>query len=354
VGTKPVKEKSALDLSLLPPSAQSEYDALPDHQKAAYVGIGNKKRKNWDIPKYNAAEGEQVTKNGNAFIVLGRDRRTDILSGFGGRGSYHCAAIDIVVGRSGYQARSIDDEGAPFIADGPDFKLDAARIYMSQKTDVDTYFAIGADYEAGSKTGAGALAELEGFVPPSQTRSGLGFTTEDNPRSAIALKADTIRILSRENIKIVTRTDRRNAQGGLTNNVSTGRYGIDLVAMNKFDEIQPMVRGDNMKMCLMAIVDSIASLRNQLENYMSYNNDFQKRVMSHTHISPFFGITVPPSVQDLIPAGAEFFTKSALNAEVPCMLQHSQETNTIKSDFLGNEGGSRGEKYILSNYNRNN
>ena len=69
------KEKSALDLSLLPPVAQAEYDRLPDHKKADYVGIGLKKRKHWDTPKYNAAEGEKVVANGNAFLVLGRDRQ---------------------------------------------------------------------------------------------------------------------------------------------------------------------------------------------------------------------------------------------------------------------------------------
>ena len=259
-----------------------------------------------------------------------------------------------MVGRKGFGGTSIDDAGGPYIADGPDWTLDAARIYISQKTDVDTYFSIGENASAGSQTGAGAIAELEGFVPPSQTRSGMGFTTQDNPRSTVAIKADTVRILSRENVKIVTRTDKRNAQGGLTNNAYTGKYGIDLVAMNKFDEIQPMVRGGNLKMCLEGIIQSIEHLRTQVENYISYNNDFQKKVMSHTHISPFFGITVPPSVQDLIPSGVEFFTKSALNAEVPCMLQHSQETNTLKSDFLGSDGGSVGEKYILSGYNRNN
>jgi len=327
------KATSVIDISKLPRAAQSEINSLDgQHMVATYVGIGNKKRKNWDTPKYNAAEGEHIIKSGNAFIILGRDRETDVMSGFGGKGAYHCAAIDLVVGRGAAYAKSIQDDGTENLVD-PDFKVDAARVYISQKADIDTYLAL--DPDVGS---------------PKERRAA-GYTTEESPRSTVAIKADTLRFVSRENIKIITRTDRRNAQGGLTNNAWTGRYGIDLVAMNDFEGLQPMVMGDNLKMCLESMVDSIASLRTL---YISYNNDFQKKVMTHTHISPFFGITVPPAVQDLIPAGAEFFVKSALNAEVPCMLQHSQETNTLKSDFLGNDGGSRGKKYILSTYNRSN
>ena len=337
------KASAVIDIDALPAPAQNAISSLDTQQQvASYVGVGNKKRKDWDTPKFNVAEAEHIIQQGNAFIVLGRDRDRDVVSGFGGKGAYHCGAIDLVAGRGGPYATSVQDDGTQNLVD-VDFKVDAARVYISQKSDIDTYLELGPT--------PGVVSHVAG------TGQEPGWTNPESPRSTVALKADMIRVVSRENIKLITRTDTRNAQGGKLDNQYVGGYGIDLIAMHskkELKQLQPMVKGNNVKMCLGAIVDSIASLRNQLENYISYNNDFQKKVMSHTHISPFFGITIPPSVQDLIPAGAEFFVKSALNAEVPCMLQHSQETNSIKSDYLGNEGGSRGAKYILSNYNRNN
>lgn len=341
---KPKKSRPIIDLENLPSSARLEIENLEDAQVADYVGIGNKKRKNWDTPQYNAAEGEQVSQNGNAFVVLGRDRHHNITSGYGGKGSYHCAAIDIVAGRAADLGRSIKDDGSVNIVE-PDFKLDAARIYISQMSDPDTYFGLGMK---GPDLWGG-----KGSHSPGK-RAKAGFTSVMEPRSTVAIKADTVRLISRENIKLVTRTDKYNSQGGLTDNAFTGRYGIDLVGMNDFDGLQPMVKGDNLIMCLEDIVDSIASLRSLVENYIDYNNKFQRKVQFHTHPPAIPFSSVLPSVQDLIPAGIEFMVNSALNVEVPSMLQHSQEVNNVKSTYLDNSGGSRTEKYILSDYNRNN
>jgi hypothetical protein len=153
---------------------------------------------------------------------------------------------------------------------------------------------------------------------------------------------------------LVTRSDERNSQGGKTDNSFTGKYGIDLVGMNDFEGLQPMVKGDNLVMCLKDITDAIQSLRSLVENYINYNNSFQRRVMFHTHPPAIPFQPILPSVQDLIPEGIQFVVKSALNVEVPAMLQHSQEVSNIESTYLDNKGGSRSKKYLLSNYNRSN
>lgn len=329
------KATSVIDIEHLPAVAQKEISALKDENVANYVGVGNKKRIHWDTPRYNASEAESVHQNGNAFVVLGRDRNTDVLSGFGGKGAYHCAAIDLVVGRGAAYGSSLDDENAHNIVD-PDFKVDAARVYISQKADIDTYLELDPDMKSG------------------KDRRGAGYTTEKSPRSTVAIKADVLRFVSRENIKIVTRTDKRNAQGGLTNNAWTGKYGIDLVAMNKFDELQPMVLGDNLAMCLTEIVESIQSLRTIVEDYIDYNNSFNRKVMFHQHPPAIPYNTIFPSIQDTMPEGVQFTINSAVNVEVPAMLQHPQECNNILSTYLEAKGGGRAEKYILSILNRNN
>ena len=353
----PVRAASGLDLSNLPKVAQVEIEQLqsralarggdPDAAVADYVGINNKKRKNWDTPVYNAAEGEWVRQNGNAFVVLGRDRYAETTTGFGGTGQYHCAAIDLVAGRKGWLAWSVSDDGGQKNAD-PDFKLDAARVYISQKSDIDTYLGLGMP----KPPAPGEVGSL--LMTDRSRRATEGFTTDGMPRSTVAIKADTLRFVSRENIKLVPRSDERNSQGGKTDNSFTGKYGIDLVGMNEFDELQPMVKGDNLVMCLRDVTEAIQSLRTLVENYINYNNAFQRRVMLHTHPPAIPFQSVLPSVQDLIPEGTQFVINSALNVEVPAMLQHSQEVGNIESTYLDNKGGSRSKKYILSNYNRNN
>ena len=349
--TKSKKTTSVIDFEFLPKVARDEIAALDPPEVATYIGMANKRRKNWDTPQYIAADGEHVIGGpgaaaggiGNAWIVFGRDRNRGVSSGFGGKGAYHCGAIDIVVGRKGDLGKYCDDDGTKNFAD-TDFILDAARIYISQKADPDSYFELG-EYSA-----------LWGIGTDPALRRKAGFTTVEDPRSTVAIKADTLRFIGRENIKIVTRTDTHNAQGGKTDNTYVGGYGIDLVATNDFKSLQPMVRGDNLRMCLKDIVDSIQSLRTLVENYINYNNKFQRKVMMHKHPpaipdgkSPIF-----PDVGDLMPEGIDFAIKTALNVEVPCMLQHSQEVGNIDNAYLKNEGGSRSHKYILSTYNRNN
>jgi len=343
---KPVKETTAVNFDNLPAVARQAIDRRQPHEVADYIGINNKNRKHWDTPFYNKAEGEKVVSKGNAYIVWGRDRRDLTCTGFGGAGSYHCASIDLVVGRGASEAAKVDNNGAQIHVD-PDFKVDAARIYISQKSDVDGYFGLGM-----------TSSPWSGEDPPmaiGEARRTMGFTTQESPRSTIALKADTLRFISRENIMLVTRTDTRNSQGGKTDNSWTGNFGIDLVGMNQFNDLQPMVRGDHLVLCLADIVESIQSLRTLLDNYIEYNNGFNRKVMFHQHPPAIPYSTIFPSIQDTLPEGVDFTINSALNVEVPSQLQHSQECGSISNKYLKKDGGSRDDKkYILSIYNRNN
>ena len=88
--------------------------------------------------KYEPTEVEVVlprkaTHWGRHRIVFGRDRHTrEGLSGYGGRGCTAAGSIDIVVGSGG-------PEPEHGLAVGPNFFTDAARIYLTQRGDVDAY-----------------------------------------------------------------------------------------------------------------------------------------------------------------------------------------------------------------------
>ena len=109
-----------------------------------------------------------------AQIILGRDRPCDLVSGYGGmKGAQRASAIDLVVGR---KSAANDGKGPePNQPVDNDFAQDAARIYISETTDIDVNF--------------GLSAGKHGYV---------------KARSAIGIKADHVRLIGREGIKIVT------------------------------------------------------------------------------------------------------------------------------------------------------
>jgi len=318
---------AGIDFEALPSKFRQAVGRLNDTEIASFFGLGNKGRQSFDSPGFIATESEDVMVNGNASIVLGLDRPSNRLSGYGGMGHSHCAAIDIVAGRLGAYAVSKTTEGDDVLVN-PNFKLDAARVYLSQKADVDGYF--------------GLADKIDGSTSP------------EDPRSAIALKADTVRLIARENIRLVTRTDKRNSQGGETNNSFMGQYGISLIAMNDDSDMHPLVKGNNLVDCLNAILESVANLRTLLENHLEYTRNLANTLMTHTHTSPFFGIDNAPDYKGLIPEGVDFILNQCLNVEIPCILQHMQETNSIVSDYLEDGGGMQSEKFILSKFNSTN
>jgi len=122
---------------------------------------------------FKIANDEAVIQQGGSFIVLGSDRPASKASGTGATGYQGTSTIDLVVGRGAGANKGAGPQEGTMVDNM--FTADAARIYISQLTDLDRHFGI-----AGGKYGY------------SQMRSG------------IALKADDVRIMARTSIKIVT------------------------------------------------------------------------------------------------------------------------------------------------------
>jgi len=124
-----------------------------------------------------APDEHQVGPGGNSAIVFGRDRPATTASGWGAKGANRCNAIDIVAGRMS-SARGGDGpiDGA---AINPSFVNDAARIYVSQQTDIDLNFGLV----------AGVNGDPFGYL---------------SGKSAVGIKADGVRVIGRLGVKIVT------------------------------------------------------------------------------------------------------------------------------------------------------
>jgi len=202
---------------------------------------------------FRPAPGQKIIKNRNSYIVFGKDRPTNLPSGYGGKGALGCDTIDIVVGRMS-SIPSVNTRKRATIIDNH-FGADAARIYISQLTDIDTNFGI-----------------ADGIAGNAKARSGIG------------IKADVVRLVGREGIKIVTGkapfpgfgfSGERNALGGL---IRQPAPKIELIAGNnsgseeveggifmlreKVDNLQPIIKGANM-------VAALKDLQSMLENMMA-------------------------------------------------------------------------------------
>jgi len=194
-------------------------------------------------PKYIQANCEKVNRHGSCMIKMGRDRPRSRASGHGGAGHTQAGTLDLVAGLGG-SSPSND------VFVDPNFVADAARIYISEKTDIDENFNLAS-----------------------------GFMGNMKNRSAIGIKADGVRVIGQEGIKLVTRTEPRNSKDGFSS-----FSGIELIACNDETDIQPMVKGDNLVKALTELEEIIRSVATILSNHISDYNQFVTQVSSHQHV----------------------------------------------------------------------
>ena len=237
------------------------------------------------LPKKN-------THWGRHRITFGRDRHTrEAASGYGGRGCTAAGSIDIVVGSGGPEPKA----GTVV---GPNFFTDAARIYLTQRGDIDRYF----------------------HLPPDDAN---GILPSEN-RSAIGIKADAVRVVGREGVRIYTNprtsdsaTDETTAQGGdiqtrsgihLIANYETGQIeGISAALANTlyggpFNKVQPMVRGDLLVACLKDIIEDINNLADVVSDFAQAQMKFNSKIGAHTHnVAAAMPGTAIPDVSSLVP-----------------------------------------------------
>lgn len=318
------KRKKDVDTKGLPSFLQKAIDDLPKTDKQRTVAGVAGDHLIEPIPHFIEAPGEKVVANQNgSCIVLGRDRPASRASGYGGKANTQCASIDLVTGRMGAQAIPQADAATnENIYVDPNFEKDAARIIMSQKTNIDENFLL---------------------IPTANAPTSKG-------RASIGLKADTIRLVARENIRIVTEGPVFNSQGG----ISQSTTGIDLVAGNVDPtsdprlSVQPFVKGGNLVYALGALVKQIEGLNGIVDAMMQFQNDFNDAVMNHYHHSPFYGQATCPNEQVMIEG-----SKAMLGHFEKCktsLTQHKSNLVSFKANYLWPSG----RRYINSRFNGTN
>ena len=260
------------------------------------------------VPKYIRSAAEEVISKGNSHIVLGRDRPASRASGYGGQGHTQASSIDLVVGRGG------PSPDASINVD-PNFRSDGARVYISQKTDIDTNFNLA----------SGVQGNL-------------------TARSGIGIKADAVRIIGTDGIKFVTRAEPENSKGG-----SASYNGIELIACNDETDIQSIVKGENLVEALQELEARLSELSSIVLNHLKDQLQFNLKVASHTHVAPQAPVGAIPTLPSisLIPAGINA-TMDAAEGMID-NYKHRINTNILwKTKYLN----SASSKYICSKYNK--
>ena len=265
------------------------------------------------IPRYIQSPCEKVTQHGNSWIVLGRDRPASRASGYGGQGHTQASSIDIVVGRNPNSTVSVD----------PSFSNDAARIYISQKTDLDINFGITPNPATPDSPWQAIKSQLN-----SRSVSGIG------------IKADAVRIVGDMGIKLVTRTSATNSKGG-----SIAPNGIELIANNDDTDLQPMIKGKNMVEALAGLEQKVNELSSLVLNFLKDQSSYNNSIAAHTHVSALAGPTT--NSIELVPAGINAAISTA-EAMVDNFKGRINMNLTWHNRFL-NPASS---KYICSEYNK--
>ena len=330
------------------------------------------------IPTYFARTGDGIitakgfrttsAEDNNTMIIMGRDRtgEEELDSSYpelrkedSGYSTYQGAgAIDIVVGRVSPFPLSvtgktfgplfntkeemkelaletldgIDTENGnqPFFTNHPKIGMDAARIYLSQMTDVDENFKI-------------SKKLYTGVTVKESKKNGKPVMT---PASAIMLKADKIRMHARQDIKIVTggSFEKVNSQG----NDITKVGGIHLMAGNKAAEQQPIPKGDDLCDMLDEIVKKLSQLSGILFTLADTQIKYNTVLSSHRHFSPFYGQPCTPSLTGK-PHGAATVVDQFTRVESQ-IIAFKAGLASFKSKYI--KAGSA--KYINSRYNTTN
>ena len=321
-----------------------------------YAGFDNAELKE-KVPNFVKAPCEtEIVGANNTRIVLGRDRNAGLGSGYGGKGHTRSGAIDIVVGLQGwspgenYREASKDRNGN--IKDPENFGYadrnfgsmnngqpgDAARIYISQRANIDDYF------------------DIDHFPEPKSVAE-----------SAIGMKADSIRIMARKRIMLVTQKNPpgRNSFDGKISET----YGIDLIAGNRASAtglgsklrsrlqnpfvynppvLQPIPKGDNLVHYLDQLTKNVLLLNSITAGICQITPLLSGAVLSpKLGIGPTGPVTTFPGFTDLTNVSSYL---TLLNKQFSKLVRMQRKVTVGRINSLN----EMGKFYINSKHNRTN
>jgi hypothetical protein len=270
-----------------------------------------------NVPEHNRADYEVVhSNNNNAFVIIGRDRPSSKSSGYGNLGATGAGAIYLKTGIA--TPPKMRGKEVKVYAEN-NFKTDAAGIYVSQLTDIDNNYEL--------------------------ARGSLSLRN----KSGIGLKADGVRIIARENIKLVTGpfTKEQDSLGGKRISYN----GIDIIAGNNDENLQPMVLGRNLENCLKDMLSLMTGLSAMMDQFIIAQDNFENALTKHNHPLSTTSTGEPLSIlSDPIVKSSKAIKAARMTQNVNTkLISWREEIADFRARYLDSKAGSDS---ILSAHNK--
>ena len=210
----------------------------------------------------------------------------------------------------------------------PQFYYDSAVIQISEQTNVDANF--------------GARIRDE----------------KAENSSAIALKADEIRMFSRGTIRIITGIDQRdtplppNKDTPPPSHQKRDYSGIHLVAQNVDEgQLQPIVLGRNLEQFLKEILNEIDKIYGLIEQVCENQSKINNAIKEHTHLSNFIPEALLPLTDGkMVHILTEYDNKIKQLVNINNSTTRIPNVDNLRKTYLS----SNENTYINSNYNKTN
>jgi len=268
---------------------EEEVEEILEHQLEDCVGIFLTDNKEF-LPVYapvgscERVISRKPSENGDhtgARIVLTRDNHGHRATGLGGAGATKCEAIDIVAGSLSC-AKEIKTGKTQSRAN---FAEDGARLYLTERGDVNAYFAT-------------AKSDTAGVYASSKFKSGIG------------LKSDHTLIIGRERVRILAGASKYdNGERVVTGN-EPAKPVIEIGATSS--EIHhPAVLGNNLVKYLKLIEDERNKTNAKVLNLEIALLQYKLAMATHQHTGAGVGAIVTfPDVIQAVPAFLEEVPKT--------------------------------------------
>jgi|GEM_PF-2513515 hypothetical protein len=287
---------------------EEEVEEILEHQLEACVGIFLTDNKEF-LPVYAPVGScERVVSrkkslrgdHTGARIVLTRDNHGHRATGLGGAGATKCEAIDIVAGSLSC-AKDIKTGKTQSRAN---FAEDGARLYLTERGDVNAYFAT-------------AKSDTAGVYASSKFKSGVG------------LKSDHTLIIGRERVRILAGVSKYDNGERLVTGNEPAKPVIEIGATSS-ERHHPAVLGTNLVKYLKKVNEQMNKVNAKITNLEIAFLQYKLAMAKHQHIGAGTGAIV--TFPDFIEAVPEFLE------EVPRTINNititvTEQYNKIVSDY---------------------
>ncbi len=279
-------------------------------------GVGDSVKREAYPERINSVAEKVYSGYNNSHIVLGKDRIDDIWTGYGGTGYPESGMIHLVTGHFGAGLGLYSEDPENPVSTNPNFMLDSSYIYMSQTADIDDYLS---------------LAD--------------GTIGKSIKKSAIAIKADDIRVIGERGIKLVTR--RYNEDSKREKHINF--KGIDLIAGNDDKELQPLLKGDNTILAIRKLIELFELTLDAIMEIVYHQADVNESYANHQHMSSVASSPTQPLDDDVLVRGmaANYVFTQFTNTKLDGIRK---DLFNFKETYLEKSG----DTYIASRFNNTN